>query len=417
MNSTKSNTPQLHVNTTWTLAGNMTYAACQLGMLSIVAKFGDAVQVGQFALALAVATPIVAFSMLQLRSLQITDTHNRTKFGEYFGLRLLAMFAALVGIVIIAAAGYSGETKYAIISVGVAKIVEAISDIAFGLLQRHERMRRVAVSQIAKGLLAMIFLALCMLLGGNVVWCGVALAIAWSLTLLFLDLPAVHESLGGRLSELRPIFDLPRLKRLATLGLPLGIVRAVLALITSLPRLFLARAGTLADVGVFAAMVSLTLPGTLIIGALGQAVSPRLALAFSQQDRVELRRLLGSMGILAISVGLGGVAFVWLWGDFILQLLFSEQIAREAVYLPMIMVAGGLWGLTSVLGYAATAANRIRWQPVATGVCLVVTLAATWWLVPSYGLSGAAVSSLLSSVSILPPFLLLFLMRVAPDAR
>jgi O-antigen/teichoic acid export membrane protein len=395
----------------------MTYAACQLGMLSIVAKFGDAVQVGQFALALAVATPIVAFSMLQLRSLQITDTHNRTKFGEYFGLRLLAMFAALVGIVIIAAAGYSGETKYAIISVGVAKIVEAISDIAFGLLQRHERMRRVAVSQIAKGLLAMIFLALCMLLGGNVVWCGVALAIAWSLTLLFLDLPAVHESLGGRLSELRPIFDLPRLKRLATLGLPLGIVRAVLALITSLPRLFLARAGTLADVGVFAAMVSLTLPGTLIIGALGQAVSPRLALAFSQQDRVELRRLLGSMGILAISVGLGGVAFVWLWGDFILQLLFSEQIAREAVYLPMIMVAGGLWGLTSVLGYAATAANRIRWQPVATGVCLVVTLAATWWLVPSYGLSGAAVSSLLSSVSILPPFLLLFLMRVAPDAR
>ena len=45
--------PALRVTFAWTLAGNVVYAGCQWGMISILAKLGSAAGVGQFALGLA----------------------------------------------------------------------------------------------------------------------------------------------------------------------------------------------------------------------------------------------------------------------------------------------------------------------------------------------------------------------------
>ena len=46
----------------WTLGGNVVSAACQWGMLSLIAKLGAKTMVGQFSLALAITTPVVLLS-------------------------------------------------------------------------------------------------------------------------------------------------------------------------------------------------------------------------------------------------------------------------------------------------------------------------------------------------------------------
>ena len=50
---------RLRVNFLWTLSGNVVYAACQWGMLVVLAKLGTHQMVGEFALALAITAPIV----------------------------------------------------------------------------------------------------------------------------------------------------------------------------------------------------------------------------------------------------------------------------------------------------------------------------------------------------------------------
>ena len=40
----------LRKNFVWTLAGNIVYSGCQWGMLTIIAKLGNPIMVGQFAL-------------------------------------------------------------------------------------------------------------------------------------------------------------------------------------------------------------------------------------------------------------------------------------------------------------------------------------------------------------------------------
>jgi hypothetical protein len=48
----------LRRNFAWTVLGNVTYAACQWGMLVALAKLGSPEMVGQFALGLAIGAPV-----------------------------------------------------------------------------------------------------------------------------------------------------------------------------------------------------------------------------------------------------------------------------------------------------------------------------------------------------------------------
>jgi len=56
----------LHRNFSWAFAGNVIYCACQWGILTILAKLGSVEMVGQFALALAITTPVALFFQFQL---------------------------------------------------------------------------------------------------------------------------------------------------------------------------------------------------------------------------------------------------------------------------------------------------------------------------------------------------------------
>src|SRR5258708_7779966 len=62
----------LRVNFLWTLSGNVVYAACQWGMVVVLAKLGTPQLVGEFALALAITAPIVIGAGLSLRSVHVT---------------------------------------------------------------------------------------------------------------------------------------------------------------------------------------------------------------------------------------------------------------------------------------------------------------------------------------------------------
>src|SRR5439155_1063658 len=73
-------------------------------------------------------------------------------FSVYFSVKLLGTALGLGAIAAMALGlGYRGATLSLILAVAVAKSFEAVSELVFGLLQRAEDMRRIAVSMLAKG--------------------------------------------------------------------------------------------------------------------------------------------------------------------------------------------------------------------------------------------------------------------------
>jgi len=104
--------PPLRVSFSWTLAGNVVYAATQFGMLSVLAKLGNPSIVGQYALGLAITAPVFMLTNLQLRGVQATDARNQYEFADYFTLRCLCTLVGLFLIaVMVALSHYDSATK------------------------------------------------------------------------------------------------------------------------------------------------------------------------------------------------------------------------------------------------------------------------------------------------------------------
>ncbi|MCY7273611.1 MAG: lipopolysaccharide biosynthesis protein, partial [Phormidesmis sp. CAN_BIN44] len=135
----------LRHNFSWTFLGNVVYAGCQWAMLVVLAKLGTPEMVGQFTLGLAVTAPMMLLCNLQLRAIQATDTQRQYQFSDYFSLRLVTTTLALVMIVgVVLLGGYRGDTAWIILTIGIAKAIESISDVFYGFLQQQERMDRIA---------------------------------------------------------------------------------------------------------------------------------------------------------------------------------------------------------------------------------------------------------------------------------
>jgi len=378
----------LRRNAAWMFAGTAVYAGCQWGCLAALAKLGTPAVVGLFALGLAVAAPLLQFAGLQLRAVQATDAAGAFAFGDYLGLTLLTTGLAVV-LLGGASLAFGGEAGLTVLLVGVGKGFDGVGEAFFGLLQKRERLDRVARSLAVNGVLSLALLGAAVALTGSAAWAAGGWALASALTLCGCTIPAALDS-----GPLRPRWRARRLLRLAWLALPLGFVLLLLSLNANLPRYFLERSRGAAELGVFAAAAYLVVVGNTAVAALGQSASPSLARCYESGDLAAYRglllRLLSAGALAAVVVVLAAVAA----GPPLLALLYTPEYAADGLMIVWLAVAAGLGFVSSFLGYAMTAARRFRVQAALFGVVTVVTAAASALLIPRHGARGAALTLL-----------------------
>lgn len=375
-----------------TLLGNLSYGGAQWAMLMVLAKLGSPEIVGRFALAMAVTAPVVMFAALNLRSIVATDAGKKHAFGEYLGLRLLALGAAFLFIAGTAlAAGYDRGMLLTVLVIGAAKCAESVSDILFGILQQHEKMGLISYSLLLKGLLSLVAFALAMLFSRSLLVAALGLAAAWTLTLAFFDLPNARACLEEG-ESLRPLWTAPRLWAIVLLALPLGVAALLDSLLVNIPRYFVSALLGERELGIFAALSYVSIVGVRVVTALGESALPRLARYHQAGERERFTRLVGQMAGVGILLGGGGVLVAAVGGRLILTLLYRPEYAERGSLFVWLMAASALNYVGIFLGYALTAARRFTVQPVIAAAGSAVLALACLALIPGRGLTGVAMA-------------------------
>lgn len=399
--------PTLKKDFAWTFVGNVTYAATQWAVLAMLARLGSKAAVGQFSLGLAITSPIMLFSGLQLRSVQATDSKCAHSFGDYAGLRLLTTGLGLVAVLALSRAAYRGEVALVVSACGLSKAIESLSDIIYGLWQRRERMDLIARSLILRGVLALLLGAVGFA-GLKTVWAAVlGIVTAWAGSLLLHDLRFARQVAMENGESIVPNFSRGVLKELFRIALPLGVVIMLLSFISYVPQYVLSHLHGLESLGVFAAVGYVMLSGSFIVNALGQAATPRLAAYFSGGQRRDFERLSKRLMGVGAAIGVSGVLASLVAGRQILSMLYGQEYGRYGGLLAWMMVAAGFGYMASFAGYGLTAARHFKAQMplfglvalLDLGLCLVLgriegaigvaqamclanaaQLAAAWWL-------------------------------------
>jgi O-antigen/teichoic acid export membrane protein len=390
-------------NFSWTLLGNTIYAASQWAMLTVLAKLGTPQMVGQFALSLAIATPIMTFANLSLRQVQATDARGTYQVGDYLGLRLCTTLLALVIIAGVAfTARYSFATVLVILAMGLAKSIEAVSDIIYGLLQHDERMDRVAISMIIKGILSLAALGIGVRLTHSLFWGVAGLVFAWACVLLAYDLRSGILALRARSQTGRPAPGVmveetlaPRwlpgtMQRLAVLALPLGIAAMLASYSQNIPRLFIHEYLGSRELGIFTAMAYVLVAGSTVVTALGLAASPRLSRLHATGDARGFRSLLVKLMAVGAAMGGAGILVAMLGGRPLLTHLYKPVYATRTDVFLWLNIGAAIWYVASFLGFGMTCARYFKAQPIIYGLSCLVTSLCCWYLIPKHGLLGAA---------------------------
>jgi O-antigen/teichoic acid export membrane protein len=437
---------KLRHNFSWTLIGNAVYAACQWGMLVSIAKLGSPEMVGQFTLGLAITAPVMMFTNLHLRTVQVTDAKKEFSFGDYLALRIIGTTVAMLVIVgIVATAGYRQDTSLSILCIAVAKAFESISDVCYGFIQQNEQMDRIARSMTIKGILSLIMMSFGVYISGSVLWGTVGLAVAWGIVLLTIDLPntsnllikyasiksgksalaippaivikpnwssenlyrLAHLPIPFRLVKIllnfnlaipRTHWDLKTLTKLAWISLPLGFVMMLISLNLNVPRYFIQNYLGEKTLGIFGALSYLMVVGNIVITALSESSSARLAKYYAAAERRKFTVLLVQLTTIFGGFGIAGVLLAWIGGKQVLSLIYRPEYAQQQELFLWLTIAAGIGYVSSGLGYAMTAARYFRVQiPLFIAVTATSALGC-FWLIPKLGMRGAALALIMAAV-------------------
>ena len=403
----------LRKNASWAFLGNVVYRASQWGIIVILAKLGTPEMVGVYFLGLAVTAPVISFSSLSLRTVQITDANNQYLFADYLGLRLItAPLAFLIIAAIIGISGYHYKTSLVILLIGIAKTIENISDIFHGLFQQRERMDRIAQSLVIKGPLSLVALFLGVHLMGSILWGVVGMILVWLLILALYDIRigadilkycpqtrigATSEGAGSAVA-LRPCWNLRRLLALAGLSLPLGVALLLASLNGSIPAYFIQYYFGEAELGIFSPMLYLWTAGEAVIGAAIGAGIPRLAKYYAAESAAAFRGLLVKLVGAAALMGVIQIGIAVLAGRPLLTILYSPEYAERAGVFGWVMVAGAITLLTVALAGGIKAARYFKARMYLLAVSMVSSAVACSFLVPQYGLYGAAFAMIVAGL-------------------
>lgn len=403
----------LRRNFSWTFVGNAVYAACQWGILVVLAKLGSPEMVGQFTLGLAVTAPIIMFTNLQLRTVQATDATKEYYFSDYLALRLIGISLAMVAIIVISLLKiYSNETSLVIFLIGLAKVFESISDLFYGLFQQHEQMDRIAISLMIKGPLSILPLGIGVYISGNLIWGVIALIIAWATILLCYDIPTGaivmknYQLTQGNnntirdelVYSLRPKWHLNTLKKLVLLALPLGFVMMLISLNVNIPRYFIENYLSERQLGIFAAISYLTIAGGMVVSALAESAIPRLAQYYSAGNRNAFCTLLLKLGAVGTLIGGTGILFGLFAGKEFLTILYRPEYAQNTDVFLLLIVGAAINYTFAFLGYGRTAARYFLIQVPLSFLVTTSSALACFWLIPNYGLRGAAIAFIIAAL-------------------
>ena len=393
----------LKVNFVWTFLSNGLVAVCQLGLLTLLLREAGDATTGQYILALAISAPVFMFAGLDLRTLQATDSHSEVRFIEYLSLRLICGLIALAIVPAIAFAwGYRDGTLAVIAGVGLGRFFLLIGDTFNGLMQQSERMDRVAHSIVLKGLLSTIILGATFLITGNLVAAVFAEATTRFLVLAFYDLPLGRRLASQQgsdelsLSSLRSVQP-TRLTKLTIRSLPLAFKVMLVSLDTHVTRYFVSGMASLSAVGVFGPIASGAAAGSMVGKALNQSVSAKLGRLASANEPRPFLDFVRKLQLLYLALGAVGIAVTMLIGGPLLALVRPDLLAYQTV-LTLVVVSVALDLQNGIVDMSLVAARRIAPLAPACGLSVATSAICCWFLIPAYGLAGAAIAMIVGRI-------------------
>jgi O-antigen/teichoic acid export membrane protein len=184
----------------------------------------------------------------------------------------------------------------------------------------------------------------------------------------------------------------PKMKSLARSTGVLGFIPLLVSLNGYLCRYWLAHFRSEAEVGVFSAIAYITVAANTVVMALGQAAGPAMARSYVNGEVRAFWRQSLRLALVGTLLGIGGILAAWQWGGPLLRLFYGAAYAMHSNAFLVLMAGGAVGYLAACAGYTLSSARCFLPQLPMLAVVAAAISVACWFLIPKYGIQGAALA-------------------------
>jgi len=394
-------------NVGWRALSDIGSKAITLVLYAVIARELGAEGFGVFAFSLAfvmLVTTLANFGQDGILTREVARDHRLLTryFANTLVLKLaLAVPALTVALAVAWSIGMSAETRWTIVFLGLAVVVESLTQTCFAAYQAFERLSLMPAVVITQRVVTTIPAIVAMVLGAGVVAVA-AIYAAGTLVSIVLALALLY----GRIARPRFEIDARRWWPLMRVAAPLGIAGVFITILGRVDTAMLAFYKSDAIVGNYSAAYRL-FEATLLIGwsvtaavypvfsRLTRDSEPPLALVFERALKLVLAPTL--------PLAIGAVIL----GDSVVRLVYGSGFDDAASALAWLAPAIVLYPVAQLSASLLVGRDRQGTVAVVYGLVALENVLANLVLIPTFSLQGAAAGTSLSQALITLPFFVL----------
>jgi O-antigen/teichoic acid export membrane protein len=402
-------------NAVLVLTSDVVNRAATFIVYALIARYLGATEVGQMALGLALFYAFQVFASAGVRTIITREVAKdpASLAGHLTSGTLLVCLASAASIAglagLVRALGYAHGTASIVLLLGIALLPSALSVVCEAVFQAFDRMRYIAYAQVPAHVARVVLTYLLLTRGHGIeevalvlLAChGTIAAVEWW---LLRQCVAQPRSTVTEPSTMSPTWT-TKLTQMAAAAWALARsartflgIDGLIAIGASLNIVLLSALAGETEVGLYSAATQLMIPFRLVFQSIVVSAFPTLCRRFGG-DTQDVTALLSRMLTLLLAVAIPATVGLFVFADSTLLLLYGERDFLQASTALRVMV----WTLvptavTSVLGQVFLAGRRetVTLRIVLTN--LIVGAAAGVVLIAQFGLIGAAVATLLTSL-------------------
>jgi len=280
-----------------------------------------------------------------------------------------------------------------VLILGSALFIENLSDLLDAVFQGLQRMRVTTVAFLVSGLVLLGTGSAALLSGLGLRAYAMCFVIGFLVRFVVMFIAARRAGLielGWR------GIDRVESRRLVLASLPLLASTGLALIFHRMDLLMLGTLETTAAVGLYTAAVRVIDSVVLVPRVLGTALYPALRKSL-QEDPVRARALLTESSRITLTVCSGIAVLVWVLAPWALSVTPGPEFVAAADVLRLLSFGIVLQGLAHVVARLLLAIDAERDFLGAVSVALVLNFALNLYLIPRYGILGAAWATLLAN--------------------
>uniref|UniRef100_UPI000B7DE723 oligosaccharide flippase family protein n=1 Tax=Candidatus Entotheonella palauensis TaxID=93172 RepID=UPI000B7DE723 len=340
-----------------------------------------------------------AAGLPKLITREVAKAPERTKHFLYHGYLAALVPSAVAMLVMVIfpwAMGYEPETRRVIILLSSAILPYALSVITEGVIRGREKMHLIAIANIP-GNVGMLAAGYYVLSAGYGVPALAAVMVAARLGTLLFAHTLLRRAVGyAQVPVHLSVRDGWRLLRQSWVFLT---SESIIIINASMNTLILSKFANESDIALLSASYQILQPVLMIYRNVGDSTLPTLA-ASRHQGTAMIAHIVSELIRLLLRLGIPAAVAMFIFAEDILGLVYGNPAFRSGAFVLQILTVSLVINLVNpVLGQGLLAMDKEKTILRIVMIDLAITLLIGTLLVAHYGLMGAAVAALITSVA------------------